>query len=195
MNDWSKGTWTRPPRSLRRVGSTLRVEAEGGSDFWQRTLYGFQHDNGHGLLAPFPPASAVEVSFDLADLTDRYDQAGVLLRAGSDHWIKAGVEVSDGTPHLGEVVTSGMSDWSLAPVPEWKGTATLRISEFSEAVIIRARTDDIGWRTIRVAPMPPRPSLLAGPMLSAPSRAGLQVTFRSWRTTRPDTDLHADPPQ
>jgi uncharacterized protein len=194
VNDWREGTWTRLPRSLQRVGSGLRVEAEEGSDFWQGTLYGFQHGDGHALLAPFRPASAVEVAFDLADLTDLYDQAGLILWAASDQWIKVGVEVSDGIPHLCAVVTNGMSDWSLAPVPEWNGAATLRISEFSEAVIIRARTDDIGWRTIRVAPMPPRQSLLAGPMLCAPTRAGLQVTFRSWRTTPPDADLHTDPP-
>jgi uncharacterized protein len=195
VNGWGEGTWTRPPRSIQRSELGLRVEAEEGSDFWQTTLYGFQHDDGHALLAPFPSAGAVEVSFDLADLTDLYDQAGLLLWTGSDQWIKAGVEVSDGIPHLGAVVTNGQSDWSLAPVPDWRGTATLRISELSAAVIIRARTDDIGWRTIRVAPMPLGQSLLAGPMLCAPTRAGLQVTFRSWRTTPPDADLHADPPQ
>jgi regulation of enolase protein 1 (concanavalin A-like superfamily) len=193
--DWGTGAWTSPPRSVQRSDHGLRVEAAEGSDFWQRTLYDFQHDDGHALLAPLPPASAVEVSFDLADLTERYDQAGLLVRAGSDHWIKAGVEVSDGVAHVGVVVTNGVSDWSMSPVPEWQGIATLRLSQLRGAAVIRARTDDEGWRTIRVAPMIPGDSLQAGPMLCSPTRAGLHVTFRAWRETSPDVDLHADPPR
>ena len=127
------------------------MEAEEGSDFWQQTLYDFCHDDGHALLARFAPDRAVEVSFDLADLTELYDQAGLLVRAGSDQWIKAGVEISDGVAHVGVVVTNGLSDWSMSPVPEWRGIATLRFSQLRGAAVIRARTDDEGWRTIRVA--------------------------------------------
>ena len=194
MIDWGAGAWTRPPRSVHRSDRGLCVEAEEGSDFWQRTLYDFRHDDGHALLAPISPISAVEVSFDLAELTERYDQAGLLIRSGPHHWIKAGVEVSDGTAHVGVVVTDGMSDWSMSPVPDWRGIATLRFSELHGAAVIRARTDAVGWRTIRVAPMIPSGQLQGGPMLCAPTRAGLRVTFRAWRETAPDVDLDAEPP-
>jgi len=191
---WGTGVWTRPPRRVRAEGDGLHVEAEEGSDFWLRTLYGFEHDDGHALLASTSPADAVEVSFDLAGLSEQYDQAGLFVRAGPDRWIKAGVEISDGMPHAAVVVTSGASDWSMAPVPAWRGTVTVRFSRLGDAAVLRARTDEEGWRTIRVAPSFGDLPLQAGPMLCAPTRAGLEVTFRSWRHAPADTELHRDPP-
>src|SRR5262245_4353398 len=32
----------------------LRIEPDGGTDFWQRTHYGFEADNGHLLFAEVP---------------------------------------------------------------------------------------------------------------------------------------------
>ena len=92
---WGTGVWTRPPRRVRAEGDGLHVEAEEGSDFWLRTLYGFEHDDGHALLASTSPAAAVEVSFDLAGLSEQYDQAAVAGEEGfhknqwsvvSDQW-------------------------------------------------------------------------------------------------------------
>src|SRR5437899_2933231 len=37
--------------SLHPEGRFLRVEPDAGTDFWQRTHYGFQADNGHFLHA------------------------------------------------------------------------------------------------------------------------------------------------
>jgi regulation of enolase protein 1 (concanavalin A-like superfamily) len=192
--EWTIGTWTAAPRAVRSDGNSLEVEAVKGSDFWRHTLYGFVHDDGHALLAPFAPSQAIEVAFELSGLTDLYDQAGLLVRAGADHWIKAGIEINDGVPHVGAVVTHGWSDWSLSPVPEWQGVVTIRLSVLGDGAVIRARTEGEGWRTIRVARMFEGVPLQAGPMLCAPSRSGLVVTFRDWRQAPPDLDLHTDPP-
>jgi regulation of enolase protein 1 (concanavalin A-like superfamily) len=192
--NWTSGTWTTAPVAMRPAGGGIEVEAVNGSDFWQDTLYGFVHNNGHALLAPFSRRHAIEVSFDLSSLTDLYDQAGLFVRAGADEWIKAGVEFNDGVPHVGAVVTRGSSDWSLSPVPGWRGVVTIRLSPMGDAAVIRARSDTEGWRTIRVAPLFGKSPLEAGPMLCAPSRSGLVVTFRDWRQVPPDVDLHADPP-
>jgi regulation of enolase protein 1 (concanavalin A-like superfamily) len=151
---WNQGTWTTEPNAARHIGSSLVVEALEGSDFWQRTLYGFDHDNGHALLAPFDRHHGAEVEFELASLTALYDQAGLMLRAGPDRWIKAGVEITDGVAHIGSVVTHQSSDWSLSPVPDWLGgTVTVRASQKNDSVVIRARREEQPWRTIRVAPL------------------------------------------
>jgi regulation of enolase protein 1 (concanavalin A-like superfamily) len=196
--DWTSGTWTSPPVAVRAAGDGLEVEAVNGSDFWQHTAYGFVHDNGHALLAPFSRSHAVEVSFDLSSLTGLFDQAGLFIcaagAAGADQWIKAGIEVVDDVPHVGAVVTHESSDWSLAPVPDWRGVVTIRLSPMGDGAVIRARTETEGWRTIRVAPLFGDVALEAGPLICAPSRAGLVVTFRDWRLAAPDVDVHADPP-
>jgi uncharacterized protein len=192
---WNEGTWTTQPKSARSAGAGLVVEAMEGSDYWRRTLYGFEHDNGHALLAPFNSRYGSEVSFELAGLNALYDQAGLMVWAGPDEWIKAGVEINDGVPHIGAVVTRTSSDWSLSPVPDWRnGTVTVRVSQVHDAAVIRARLQRQSWRTIRVAPLFGDKPAQAGPFLCAPTRAGLEVRFLSWRRTPPDADLHSDPP-
>lgn len=49
--------------TARIQGKYLVVEAVEGSDYWEKTLYGFQHDSGHALLAHWEDSEAIEVSF------------------------------------------------------------------------------------------------------------------------------------
>lgn len=187
---WNDGRWTNAPENVRTSQHSLVVTAVEGSDAWRITSYGFIHDTEHALLRPLADGDAVEVSF-VVDFTAQFDQAGVFLRTDAEHWIKAGIEHSDGVDSLGAVVTRGESDWSLSPVPGWAGrVATIRASWMDGAVTIRARIDDEDWRLVRVAPLPSGTSVLAGPFCCAPTRAGLDVTFVSWRTTAADAGLH-----
>ncbi|UQZ37219.1 DUF1349 domain-containing protein [Paenibacillus sp. PK3_47] len=192
---WQEGTWTHEPQSCTVQGDSLVVEAVEGSDYWQQTMYGFQHDNGHALLAPWAAEEGIEVSFSLDGFTELYDQAGMMLWHSETEWIKAGIELNDGVPHIGAVVTDKYSDWSLSPVPEWAGeVVTIRASRMKDAVILRARTESHPWRTIRVARFPYRENVQAGPLVCAPTRAGFTVVFTRWIGTEPDLDVHTDPP-
>ncbi|MCF6507322.1 DUF1349 domain-containing protein [Blastococcus sp. MG754426] len=187
---WSAGTWTAPPAAVQEDGPDLLVTAVEGSDAWRHTSYGFVHDDAHALLAPLPSPGAVEVTFDLG-WDGEFDQAGLVLRAGAETWIKAGVEVSDGSPQVGAVVTLGRSDWSVAPVPGWAGRrVTVRASRAGDAVTVRARVDDEPFRLVRLCPFPEGVPVAAGPYCCAPTRAGLVVRFRRWVTGPPDAALH-----
>ncbi len=187
---WSAGRWTHPPASAREDGDALLVEAVEGSDAWRHTAYGFVHDSEHALLAPLPAGAAVEVDVALA-YDQLFDQAGLMVRASADTWVKAGVEISDGLPQLGAVVTRGVSDWSVAPVPEWAGrVVTVRASRFGDALVVRAHAEGEPWRLVRMAPFDPDAPLEAGPYCCAPSREGLVVRFLAWRTTAADAALH-----
>lgn len=193
--DWKAGTWLNPPQSSVVEGEVLKVVSEKGRDFWKKTLYGFEFEDGPALLAEWEPDTAVEVSFNLGSFTELYDQAGLLLYHGPGQWIKTGIEINDGIPQLAAVVTDSYSDWSLAAVPEWAGEeVTLRASIKKDAVIIRARTEKHDWRTIRVARFPYPTGNQAGPYTCSPTRAGFEVTFTRWEITAPDEDLHVVPP-
>ncbi|MDH6223889.1 MULTISPECIES: DUF1349 domain-containing protein [Streptomyces] len=190
---WDEATWLNPPAATARDGADLLVTARDGSDFWRTTGYGFVRDDGHALLTGFPAGSAVEVTF-LARFDALYDQAGLMIRVDESSWIKAGVEMSDGVPHLGAVVTHGRSDWSLSPVPDWDGRlVTVRASRTGDAVTVRARTPEDPWRMVRLAPLEAEAAASAGPFCCSPRRAGLQVRFTRFTTGPADTALHEDP--
>ncbi|MCI4062440.1 DUF1349 domain-containing protein [Micromonospora sp. R77] len=190
--DWSTGTWLHPPVRAQESADGLTVEPREGSDLWRRTSYGFVHDDASALLAPFPVGSAVEVSFHL-DYAAQFDQAGVLVRVDERQWTKAGVEVSDGQPQLGAVVTREVSDWSVAPVPEWSGReVTVRVSRAGDALTVRARVAGEPWRLVRLAPLDPAAEASAGPFCCSPSRGGLVVRFTGWRVGPADEALHPE---
>jgi regulation of enolase protein 1 (concanavalin A-like superfamily) len=192
LDTWRDGKWLNPPPGVRENGSELLVTAEQGSDFWRTTSYDFVHDSGHAWLLPLPEATAVEVRFVL-DYQAQFDQAGVLVRGDEETWTKAGVEISDGVPQLGAVVTRQVSDWSVAPVPEWgRRDVTVRASRAGNALTVRARVADEPWRLVRVAPLTPGQPLAAGPYCCAPTRPGLEVTFRGAVLTAADSSLHPD---
>lgn len=184
------GTWSTPPVQWHLRDGRLEVEAREGSDAWRVTSYGFVSDNPHALLVPFAAGHALEVSF-IADFDATFDQAGLMIRADSETWIKAGVEVADGVLQVGAVVTHGVSDWSAAPVPQWHGCeVTVRASRAGDAVTIRARVDQEPWQLVRVAPLDPAVETSAGLMCCAPTREGLTVTFTRVAITAADASLH-----
>lgn len=188
--DWEEGVWTNEPAAVVRDGDVLRVRAEEGSDAWRRTAYGFVHENEHALLAPFEVGTAMEVEF-VADSAEQFDQAGLFVRADAERWTKAGVEFADGVLNVGAVVTDGMSDWSVAPVPEWAGRRVrVRVSRGADALTVRAAVDDEPFRLVRVAPFPGDAVATAGPFVCAPTRAGLEVAFLRWTRGHADTALH-----
>ena len=186
---WSEGSWTHAPEAV-ESSAHLDVTAVEGSDAWRHTAYGFVHDSEHALLAPLTVGEAMEVSFR-APWDGQFDQAGVFVRIDDEHWVKTGIEYADGHLGLGAVVTSGGSDWSVGHVDEWHGSEiTVRVSRWTDAVIVRARADDQPWRLVRVAPFDGTATASAGPFLAAPTRAGLTVRFTRWERSAADAELH-----
>lgn len=193
--DWSEFEWRNRPPAERIDGSILEVTTGPETDFWQKTSYGFIHDDGHFLGTAVPNAASIEVTFRAA-LTHRFDQAGLMLRASPDTWIKAGVELSDGVLNASAVVTSGWSDWNVAPLPGLAPEApiTIRASRFGDAVTLRyGFGDEPPRQLLRVAHVPPDLDMEAGPMCCSPTRAGLVVRFDPVRIGPPDARLHEEP--
>jgi regulation of enolase protein 1 (concanavalin A-like superfamily) len=187
---WHEATWLNQPPHARLEGDRLVVTTGERSDFWRTTSYGFVRDSGHALLHDFPPGGATQGTF-LADFDALYDQAGLMIRVDAENWIKANVEMTDGLPHLGAVVTRGVFDWSLAPVPDWhRRPVTVRAGRRGDAVTLRARCADGPWRMLRPAPLPADAPATAGPFCCSPQRAGLRVRFTRFTQGPADVGLH-----
>ena len=191
---WDGMEWTSKPASWAvEADGTGVAKAAPGTDFWQTTFYGFQRDNGHGLLrqraGDFSAHLTVEAAYDAL-----YDQAGLMLRGGPENWIKFGVELTDGAPHLSVVVTNGTSDWSARPIT-LDGPLTLRATRLGAAVLLQHGSDQNGWQMARLAPFTTK-EVGVGPYLCSPERTKdmdpFQARFSAFDVSDPVVrELHA----
>ena len=185
----TQGEWLNEPEAVQVSGSSLLVTAKANSDFWRTTSYGFVHDSGHAMLNDFPQDSAVELTWRL-NYREQFDQAGLVVWADEENWTKAGIEFADGSPQLGAVVTKVMSDWSVAPVPDWMDKLVqLRVSRSGDALTIRAKCED-DWKLVRLSPLDPSLDWKVGLHVASPSRAGLTVEFVELKVGAADESLH-----
>lgn len=175
--------WFNPPKRwrLEAHGPGLVIEPESSTDFWQRTHYGFSADNGHflGLTLRGNFVLSTQVSFHPLH---QYDQAGLMVRADADFWVKASVEHEPhGQPQLGTVVTNhGYSDWSLQDYPFTESTIRLRIIRHGADLQVEfAEANSPQWAPMRVARLhwPEQAPVCAGLYACSPKEAGFRAEF------------------
>lgn len=168
----------------------LNVTTGEHTDFWQNTWYGFQRDNGHFLGKTVEGNFTAELTFS-GEYKHLYDQAGLMLRIDATHWIKAGIEHSDGLTNFSAVVTRGNSDWSVIPVPTVSGRQTIRVTRIGAAVLVHFLSSNNHWQLMRVCDFLTSPSIDVGPMICSPERAGFQCQFHTLHIKEPiDNPLH-----
>jgi regulation of enolase protein 1 (concanavalin A-like superfamily) len=143
-------SWHAEPAHWSVQDACLRVEPDARTDFWQRTHYGFQADNGHFLFAPVT-GDVVVTTHVRFHARHQYDQAGLMLRLSPSCWLKTSVEHEPGARgRLGAVVTNhGYSDWSTQPYSA--SEVWLRIRREGADCIVDASEDGRGWEQIRMA--------------------------------------------
>jgi uncharacterized protein len=172
--------WLNEPASWQRTGDVLRVSVDPGTDFWRTTGYGYIHDNGHvyGDLLPGDLDVSVRVRGTFAN---QYDQAGIMLRADEQTWLKTGVEFFEGRPRLSTVLTVGWSSWMVADLPAGLDEVALRVSRRGDAVEVRYAIGEGPAELAALVFMPPDRELLAGIVCAAPEGTGFSVTFHDLR--------------
>ena len=148
--------WWNPPRRADLRESRLVVATRGGSDFWQRTHYGFRRDDGHCLLCEWRGGDFALTTKVHVHPVHQYDQAGLIVRFSADCWLKTSVEYEPDRPNrLGAVVTNaGWSDWSTQDVPHSLDGIQLRVRRAHRAYVVEvapADGDVSSWSQIRLA--------------------------------------------
>ena len=170
--------WFCEPRSWQIEGKRIVVQVDGGTDFWRKTHYGFVCDNGHFGYVEVQGDFSAEVKV-MGEYRDLYDQAGLMLRSDEAHWIKTGIEYVHGVQYVSAVVTNDFSDWSVAPLAGNPAALWLRVVRKAEAVEIFYSLDGAAYTLLRVAYLPPTPSIAVGVMCAAPDGQGFGVTFEN----------------
>lgn len=177
------GKWLNSPATYIQTDEELTLETGSETDFWRDTLYSFRRDNGHAFLTGVPGDFTAHLTFK-GDFQALYDQAGLMLRQDGAHWIKAGIEVSDGVLNMSVVVTRESSDWSTFALPTVEQLHRLRITRKGTAVIVQFRNVASRWQLLRVANFPEGPAQL-GPIACSPQRSRLKVTFTEFDIAPP----------
>lgn len=175
-----------PPKAELVPGSNphLRVEPAAGTDFWQRTHYGFSADDGHFLHATVDGDFVLEVHVHSFP-RHQYDQAGLMVRVDADCWLKTSIEFEpDGPDRLGAVVTNGgYSDWSTQPHPGGDPGHRLRVAREGDDYRVEFSPTDGSWTQLRVTHLHAgrgRP-VQAGLYACSPKGPGYVAEFRQLR--------------
>ncbi|WP_407166638.1 DUF1349 domain-containing protein [Bradyrhizobium sp. ORS 111] len=186
----SDGVWLNEPQRWSTEGDSLEIVTDQATDFWRETHYGFNRDSGHFLGFRTGEAFTAELRVR-GDFQALYDQAGIMVRIDAQHWVKAGIEFSDGSAMLGSVLTDGRSDWATAHYGHDASDFRVRATVENGVLRLQASADGKRWPLMRLAPFPKANSYLVGPMACTPERAGLKVAFSAFRLTPPlGKDLH-----
>jgi len=106
-------TWKPSGSSPQSTTSTVRIRTTPKCDFWC-TLKSKKTD-GHFGYTTVSGDFRASVSFK-GQYEAQYDQAGLMIYFNEEHWLKAGIELINGVPHISAVVTKPFSDWSIVPL-------------------------------------------------------------------------------
>ena len=172
-------TWLNPPPMVSEGADGLTVTTGANTDFWRETFYGFIRHSGHHLGHKVEGDFTARVTVT-ADYQALYDQAGLMLRVSDTHWIKAGIEHTDGQAVFSTVVTNGHSDWATLPLSFPASPITLRLTRHGTAIRVDLQEPSGSWRMVRLAYLPDGPASM-GPMACSPERAGFAATFSDYR--------------
>ena len=150
--DLSKFQWFCQPARFELVDNTLTIYTDPVTDYWQRTYYGFRHNNAHAFVTPIAKnefSFTVKTSWKPEKL---FDQCGVVLYQDEDNWFKASVEFdNEKFSRLGSVVTNlGYSDWSTSDVDSTLQTMWYRLSRRGQDFMIENSGDGQEFKQMRI---------------------------------------------
>lgn len=171
--------WYNEPESWNETDDTLRLTADGDTDFWRVTLHDFVADD-----APFYYRE-VEGDFTATakvtgDYADQYDQAGLMVRESETHWLKCGIEYLDGVQTASAVLTRDFSDWSVLPLDEAPESTWVRVERTGAAVEVSYSLDGDDYTMIRQGYLSDAGTLQVGLMAAAPQGDGFETVFEEF---------------
>ena len=171
--------WHCEPIDWKVQNNSLIIAPNAETDFWQKTHYGFQADNGHFLYAELS-GDFVLTTHVQCNFKNQYDQAGLMVRVSEEFWVKASVEFEPGEPNkLGAVVTNhGYSDWSTQDVEDTFTAYELRIIRNGSTYKVHYFDETSGeWIQIRMFHLFDRTKVKAGIYCCSPKKDGFTTRY------------------
>lgn len=177
-----KMNWFNEPTNWEISGDTLTMDVTPKSDYWRVSHYGFTVDD-----APFyysENGGEFEAKARIsADYKARFDQAGLMVRADHENYIKAGIEFVDGKYNLSVVVTHHTSDWSVIPLDHTVDAIWIKAVRRLDAVEIFYSFDDKEYVMMRNAWMEANRPVKIGLFGASPDGNGFKACFTGFKVT------------
>ncbi len=142
--------WLNAPARY-QLGNGLEIFTNARTDFWQKTHYGFQRDDGHCLLTSHAGDFCLATHVEFRPQT-QYDQCGLIVRIDQANWIKVATEFENAAvSRLGSVVTNlGYSDWATQDIASTHHTMDYRISKNGQDFLLEHSYDGLTWQQLRI---------------------------------------------
>ena len=194
--DLSQFRWLNQPQNHSLENGVLKIITGPVTDYWQRTYYGFRHDNAHAFVLP---VNETEFSFTVKTAWEprkMFDQCGVVLYQDADNWFKASVEYDNPSfSRLGSVVTNlGYSDWSTTDIDSAQHRMSYRLSRRGQDFSIENSPDGNGFKQMRIFHMH-QPILQAniGVYACSPLNSSIQAVFSDFALGECRWELYVNP--
>lgn len=183
-------TWYNEPKKWSSDGSIITVHTDGKTDFWRKTHYGFERDNGHFYYRSFPNDQDITATVNVrGKYNTLYDQGGLMLRIDEKNWIKCGVEYVDGKQFASVVTTvNGWSDWSVVPIKS-PDVLKLRVKREKDSVHVEygeGENDELKMMRLSYFPVPDKSQpFMVGIMCASPGEntQGCEIAFEQLSIT------------
>lgn len=143
--------WFNEPAKY-KLGAGLEIFTDEKTDFWQKTHYGFQRDDGHCLLTKQAGDFCLTTQVEFRP-QEKYDQCGLMVRGDRETWIKVSTEYDGGErSRLGSVVTNlGYSDWATQDIPSSHRQMWYRVNKNGSDFLLESSFDGQDWAQLRIA--------------------------------------------
>ena len=196
--DFANARWLNQPKSSQISQESVNITTEPHTDFWQRSYYGFRHDNAPALLFE----SGINFSFTAQasfEYQARFDQSGLIIYLNRDNWFKASIEYQNETiSRLGSVVTNlGYSDWATTDIATINAI-WYRLSRRGADFLIESSLDGNNFQQMRIfhlhslgetslemgqlnPPAPPVQSIQFGFYACSPLNSSFEARFSNFK--------------
>lgn len=178
--------WFCPPKQYEVTEHSMRMITDSYTDLWQRTYYGFQHNNAHILYHEISGKSftfTVKCRFNYKTL---FDQCGIVVYLDSDNWFKACIEFHDEqVMWLGSVVTkNGYSDWASSEINASNKMAWYRLSRRNTDYLIEHSPDGKNFKQMRIFHFGEEgKKIKVGLMAASPGNSSFEAVFSDMTIT------------
>lgn len=196
--DLANGRWINKPDYCQIGSDSVEIITEPGTDFWQRSYYGFRNDNAPALLFDSDQnfTFTAHATFNYKNL---FDQCGLIIYIDYENWFKASIEFeNDKFSRLGSVVTNqGYSDWATNDI-ETPSSIWYRLSRRGPDFLIESSFNGRGFRQMRIfhlhnlgettvemgkqnPPLPAEVTIRFGLYACSPSESSFKAVFSDFK--------------